>query len=55
MFLIISEIYLFLFRTHVKIGWNFHKFLIDENGRWVASIGSTTSPLSQEIVEWIEE
>ncbi len=33
----------------------FHKFLIDENGRWVASIGSTTSPLSQEIVGWIEE
>ena len=41
--------------SDAKIGWNFHKFLIDENGRWVASIGSTTSPLSQEIVEWIEE
>ena len=41
--------------TEAKIVWNFHKFLIDENGRWVASIGSTTSPLSQEIVEWIEE
>ncbi len=34
--------------SDAKIGWNFHKFLIDENGRWVASIGSTTSPLSQE-------
>ena len=41
--------------SDAKIGWNFHKFLIDENGRWVASIGSTTSPFSQEIVEWIEE
>ncbi|KAB3626986.1 glutathione peroxidase, partial [Phocaeicola vulgatus] len=41
--------------SDAKIGWNFHKFLIDENGRWVASIGSTTSPLSQEIVGWIEE
>ena len=30
--------------SDAKIGWNFHKFLIDENGRWVASIGSTTSP-----------
>ena len=29
--------------SDAKIGWNFHKFLIDENGRWVASIGSTTS------------
>ena len=28
--------------SDAKIGWNFHKFLIDENGRWVASIGSTT-------------
>ena len=41
--------------SDAKIGWNFHKFLIDENGRWVASIGSTTSPLSQDIVGWIEE
>ena len=39
--------------SDAKIGWNFHKLLIDENGRWVASIGSTTSPLSQEIVGWI--
>ncbi|MFS2407466.1 hypothetical protein AAH210_09630, partial [Phocaeicola vulgatus] len=29
---------------------NYILILIDENGRWVASIGSTTSPLSQEIV-----
>ena len=38
-----------------KVGWNFHKFLIDENGKWVASYGSTTDPLSEKIVEWIEE
>ena len=38
-----------------KVGWNFHKFLIDENGKWVASYGSSTNPLSEEIVKWIEE
>lgn len=37
------------------VGWNFNKFLIDENGRWVASYNSSTSPLSEEIVEWIEK
>lgn len=36
-----------------KVGWNFHKFLIDENGNWVASYGSTTDPLSEKIVSWI--
>lgn len=38
-----------------KVGWNFHKFLIDENGKWVASYGSSTDPLSKEIVEWIQK
>ena len=38
-----------------KVGWNFHKFLIDENGKWVASYGSSTNPLSEEIVKWIEK
>lgn len=36
-----------------KVGWNFHKFLIDENGNWVASYGSNTDPLSGKIVGWI--
>lgn len=38
-----------------KVSWNFHKFLIDENGKWVASYGSSTNPLSEEIVKWIEK
>lgn len=37
------------------VSWNFNKFLIDENGKWVACYGSKTSPLSEEIVEWIEK
>ena len=41
--------------ANAKVGWNFHKFLIDENGNWVASYGSTTDPLSEKIVDWIVE
>lgn len=41
--------------ANAKVGWNFHKFLIDENGNWVASYGSTTDPLSEKIVNWIVE
>ena len=27
-----------------KVGWNLHKFLIDENLKWVASYGSINNP-----------
>ncbi len=37
-----------------KAAWNFHKFLIDENGNWVSSISSKTSPLDDKIINWIE-
>ena len=37
-----------------KVTWNFHKFLIDENGHWVRSIGSATKPTNDEIIHWIE-
>tara|TARA_B110000503_G_scaffold124999_1_gene192130 strand:+ start:520 stop:1038 length:519 start_codon:yes stop_codon:yes gene_type:complete len=33
-----------------KVGWNFHKFLIDENGQLVASMRSGVKPLDAEIV-----
>lgn len=36
-----------------KVGWNFHKFLIDENGKWVASYASNIDPLDEKIVSWI--
>lgn len=36
------------------IGWNFHKFLIDEAGGWVTSLNSSVSPTSPEITDWIE-
>ena len=38
--------------TEVK--WNFHKFLIDEEGRLVGSFGSGTTPLDAEIIQWVQ-
>jgi glutathione peroxidase len=36
-----------------QVTWNFHKFLIDENGNWVRHFPSTTSPLDTAITNWI--
>jgi len=33
-----------------SVSWNFNKFLIDENGNWVAYYGSRTKPMDEEIV-----
>jgi len=38
----------------VKAAWNFHKFLIDEDGNWYSSISSRRSPLDDEVIHWIE-
>lgn len=37
-----------------KVKWNFHKFLIDEEGRLVAEYGSGTTPLDANIVNWVK-
>lgn len=37
-----------------KVKWNFHKFLIDENGNWVASVSPKTKPNDETIITWIE-
>ncbi|MDR0581693.1 MAG: glutathione peroxidase [Prevotellaceae bacterium] len=37
-----------------EVQWNFHKFLIDENGQWVKSIAPRVLPNDEEIVAWIE-
>ena len=39
---------------NAKVSWNFNKFLVDENGNWVAHYGSKTSPLDEEIVKFAE-
>lgn len=33
-----------------RVSWNFNKFLIDEEGNWVAHYGSRTEPMDEEIV-----
>ena len=37
-----------------KVGWNFQKYLIDENGTLVEMFSSKTSPDDKEIISWIE-
>lgn len=37
-----------------EVKWNFHKFLVDEEGRLVLSLGSGVSPLDERIVQWVE-
>jgi glutathione peroxidase len=36
-----------------KIGWNFSKFMIDENGRVVGHVSSTSQPDCPEIITWL--
>lgn len=35
-----------------KVAWNFHKFLVDENGQLVASLRSAVKPTDSEIVDF---
>ncbi|MFN4299430.1 MAG: glutathione peroxidase [Thermaurantimonas sp.] len=37
-------------KSDASVRWNFHKFLIDENGSWVEDFGSMTDPLSDKII-----
>jgi glutathione peroxidase len=36
------------------VGWNFNKFLVGKDGRLIARFGSSTKPLSDELVRAIE-
>ena len=36
-------------------GWNFHKYLVDRNGKVVASYGSRTAPEDPQLVKAIED
>jgi len=38
-----------------EMKWNFQKFMIDENGKWVGVVSPKNSPLSEEIVNWVEK
>jgi len=36
-----------------KVKWNFHKFLLDENGKLQRALPSTASPTGKEIMDWM--
>ena len=36
-----------------KVKWNFQKFLIDENGKYVKTLAPGTSPLDSEVTSWL--
>lgn len=36
-----------------EIQWNFNKFLIDENGNWLAYFGSSVKPMDDEILKYL--
>jgi len=38
-----------------EVRWNFHKFLVDENGNWLQSFPSSVDPLDDEILSYFEE
>lgn len=38
-----------------KVFWNFHKFLINEDGSFYKSLPSASDPFSNEIIEWLEK
>lgn len=38
-----------------KVKWNFQKFLVDEQGHVVESLGPAVSPTGKKIVNWLKE
>jgi len=40
--------------SDAKVTWNFQKFLIDEEGRWLTSFAPKVKPMSKEIVSWLK-
>ena len=38
----------------VPVKWNFQKFMIDENGKWVDFVKPGDSPICDKIINWIE-
>lgn len=40
--------------SDAEVKWNFHKFLIDENGKWVASLTSDVNPMDDKIIQFVK-
>lgn len=41
-------------KEDAPVQWNFQKFMIDENGKWIGMIPPKESPMCPEIINWIE-
>ncbi len=41
-------------KEDVEVQWNFNKFLVNENGEWMAYYPSGTSPLDEKIIAFAE-
>lgn len=41
-------------QTGEDVKWNFHKFLIDENGNFVRDVNPQTLPIDESILNWIQ-
>lgn len=37
------------------VKWNFHKYLIDENGQFVTTYPSSVSPIDEAILDWVQQ
>lgn len=42
-------------KQDASVQWNFQKFMIDRDGSWAGVVSSKNSPLSEEIITWIEK
>lgn len=57
----ISPIYLWLRKKkyngvkNSRVGWNFNKFLVDENGKWLAHFKSKVLPTDSKLISLIEK
>lgn len=40
--------------SDANVRWNFHKFLIDENGNWIKELSSSVSPLDDVVISFAQ-
>ena len=41
-------------KMDTAVQWNFHKYLLDEDGQLVQSLPSSTSPFDDAVLEWLQ-
>jgi glutathione peroxidase len=56
----INPLYLWLTKKQYNgienesVGWNFQKYMIDENGHWAGSVSAFKTPNNDKIINWIK-